>query len=287
VTYKRPPHSVADGKGASTSSLGRFFNADLRDAWRDFEALNTDDARSAFASHWLGYAAMALNKTWPMVYELGRVVRERGVFKAENGKTFANFEEYWTDRLGQPFAVWGELERTYHFAERAGLLRLPYDEAKAAALAADAKNLPVMADVGNPNRSEAGTFTKRNNVTNGKAAGVGNRADAVVRRIKKAAAKGSEPAKAVLTELENKTGKYKSAAAAGRAAGVVKPKNEEREAVRLLKRLPAPVRIRVVATLDAEPDQATRIVATIAKLSAEDRNDLFDRLRAAYPEVFS
>jgi hypothetical protein len=105
-----------------------------------FHRFNSDEARSAYAHRWVEIAAGTLNKAWPILYELLRLVRDRELYRnprcAEMPelklRSYASFEEYFEERVKQPFSTWAELESTYQFVTQYApdLLAETFEKAK-------------------------------------------------------------------------------------------------------------------------------------------------------------
>lgn len=188
----------------------------------EYHSLRTDEARAAFADKWLSLAASRLDDSWPVIYKLLALVRDRELYRLswamqEDGRTYESFEDYFRQRIGQAFERWLEMEQTYRFCEacKPELFERPYGEAveaknRAQRLAADPEVKPAVTP------SEAGAMGGR-----GKKAPDDNRSfsdgstsvDRIVRRLKRDA---PEIADAL------GRGEYPSARAAGIAAGIIK-----------------------------------------------------------------
>lgn len=121
--------TCADGRW---KAIGKAWFDELNDAIREFHKLGTSEARAAFADSWIGIWARDFDRAWPMVYELLRLIDEQKLYSdprrvgpsAPGGKQhhgeriYETFADYFTDRVGQPFRRWAELERTYRYAKR-------------------------------------------------------------------------------------------------------------------------------------------------------------------------
>ncbi len=139
-----------------------------RDILEPFYAYENEDARAAFANSALVTLSKRLNQTWPVVYELLRIVRDRELYRnaewigspSEKPRSYASFEEYLQDRLSLSWHTFAELETTYHYAETCEprLRVLGYEEAVAAAAkartiqAADAEDTGIVRPEGRPNK---------------------------------------------------------------------------------------------------------------------------------------
>lgn len=124
-------------------------NQSYRDILGEFNRFTSDEARAAFAKTWIFKASLALDETWPVLYELLRLVQERKLFLRDDpiSKTpgYPDFKSFFEATLKKPFTQWAELESTYHFvnANCPEVLGKPYTEARKtlAARAAEVKPL--------------------------------------------------------------------------------------------------------------------------------------------------
>jgi len=106
---------------AAGSRVGLRADPALARARIEFTQITSEDGRLAFADKWINLNARALETTWPFVYELLRLVRERKLYEQttiDRKTTYATFEGYFEATFGQGFEQWIELERTYRFAEQ-------------------------------------------------------------------------------------------------------------------------------------------------------------------------
>ena len=113
------PDSDSHGRHAAIGVPG-LRRHELDDTRSEFERLNTESARAAFADKWLSLNARALEVTWPMVYELLRVVRDRELYlkpAIDRKVTYDSFEAYFEATFGRGFQTWIDLEHTYAFAK--------------------------------------------------------------------------------------------------------------------------------------------------------------------------
>lgn len=169
-------HSTADGRGRVYATIPH----QSRDAVAEFKSLNTREARIAFADHWLGIWAHDFELCWPAVYELLRLVEETELYKDPRwvgpgapGKMhgtkpgYANFAEYFQDRLGHPLARWAEIEATYHYAQTyaPNLFKAAFSHAKDTA--AQARGLGQKANggelaIGDPKGGRPGKVDEKN-----------------------------------------------------------------------------------------------------------------------------
>jgi hypothetical protein len=130
--------TIAKGRFQGSTKGGGILVPEHEEILRDFRRLNTEDARAAFADRWVRLATERLDVTWPVLYELLRVIRDRKLYenaRAMEGKqSLASFEEYWDQVVRKPFDTWRELEETYHFVSTQApeLMRAPFEQASGA-----------------------------------------------------------------------------------------------------------------------------------------------------------
>lgn len=115
----RRPDSVAKGRMRAASRGGGLIMDEVTEILNDFRRLNNEDARAAFADKWVRLASDRLEYTWPVLYELLRIIRDRKLYEVaermEDRQARGSFEEYLEQVVRQPFEVWEKLEQTYHF----------------------------------------------------------------------------------------------------------------------------------------------------------------------------
>lgn len=118
----------ADGWVEAGQSYVGILSRDAREALEKFHRYGTDEARAAYADRLIERLGSHLEVTWPVLYELLRLVRDRSLFTEK----YPGFQEYFEARLGQPFSRWVELESTYQFAHQYApdLLGEKYEKAK-------------------------------------------------------------------------------------------------------------------------------------------------------------
>jgi hypothetical protein len=79
-TKKMPrKHTAADGAGAASKvspGSGKF-----DEIHREFRRLNTREAQAVFADRWLAVATNQFNDTWPMIYEMLKLVETERIYK--------------------------------------------------------------------------------------------------------------------------------------------------------------------------------------------------------------
>lgn len=147
-------HTPGHGRSQARSVGGGVNSTSVAEVLRDFHTLNTKEARSAFADTWVRITSRSLESTWPAFYQLLSLIRDDRLYAdpqfMANGDTFESFEDYWSKIVRKPFAVWGELERTYQFAHRCDpeLFNATYSEATKAVAdrAENAKPAPTHED---------------------------------------------------------------------------------------------------------------------------------------------
>lgn len=210
------------------------FPSGVREAMAEYERLNTRAARAAFADRWVGIWSKDFDAAWPMLYELLKIIEDDKLYAdprrvgpdAPGGceahgeqARYDSFDQYFNDRVRQPFERWAELEQTYHYVHEyaPGLFSKSFGKARAVYLA----ELPAAPEhVGRGHRTD-------NIRTN-----YGTSETYIVRRLKR-----DRPDLAALV-LDGK----ESARAAGIAAGFIKPTitvplDPERLAATLRRRL--------------------------------------------------
>lgn len=264
IPPNRPPRpdTIADGTGWAVRGSGGVSSVAAREVMARFDRLNTEDARAAFADSFLRSTANNLNDTWVMIYELGRIIRDRKLYAdpmhvgRTYGRTFTSFEEYWVGRMGKPFETWAELESVHHFAESAApdLFKRSLVEARTAhqaAIAVRAQELaekePVAAKIGG---KRDGAGRPKNGAVNDEKIQVSNEhlnaklpghsSERLVRRMKRDAPE-------IANDLA--AGKYPSVRAAARAAGIVKAVDPVERIMRLVAKLDKKQRNKLLAAL--------------------------------------
>jgi hypothetical protein len=186
-----------------------------REIVAEYERLNTREAKAAFADRWVGIWSKDLDASWPVLYELLKLIEDDKLYadprrvgpaapggRAAHGKQarYDSFEQYFNDRVRQPFERWAELEQTYHYVSEYApdLLKKPFGEALAAT---------------NTNKDKkTGRFIPADNVRPAGTTGYGNSETYIVRRLKRDRPDLAEQV------LSGKT----SAHAAGIAAGFIR-----------------------------------------------------------------
>jgi hypothetical protein len=107
------------GAGEAARTPYTLLRPDVTEVLETFGRLKTDEARAAFADKWISLLARRLDDSWPALYELLRIVRDRGLYRDAGalgrGKSYGSFADYFADTLGEPFDTWAELEQTHHF----------------------------------------------------------------------------------------------------------------------------------------------------------------------------
>jgi hypothetical protein len=112
----------ADGWWAATGLPVGSLSHECGKVLEEFHRFASADARAAFAGRWLQTLASRLENTWPVMYELLAIIRDRDLYRSEHflesGQVFASFEDYFVREIGQPFEVWAKLEKAYQFVSR-------------------------------------------------------------------------------------------------------------------------------------------------------------------------
>lgn len=223
---KKPPHKVSDGYYDATVSLGVFEDAKMRQVLDNYRKLNTDEARAAFALKWSQLIADRFDRTWPVLYEMLRLIKAKQLYKDKSAcdvigiGASESFEGFFEEVMGKPFSTWFALETTYHFATEScpELLKLPFGEAvsKYQEMVENLPPQPTKADamMGNQNACKVKAVTENSSDNVRTVSEFGNKAEYLIRRLKRDA---PEIAKALAR------GEYKSARAAAIAAGIVHP----------------------------------------------------------------
>lgn len=203
----------ADGWGAASQDTTGVLHPAAQELTSDFYRLEGDAARAVFADHWLRLASRQLDKTWPALYELLRIVNERALFRDpawnEAKRAYADFREYFVDVVGQPFTTWAELEAAHHYVSTYApeLANASLKTVSAVIeMALNTVPLPKNGEIGNGRSRFANSKPK----TKG-----GTTADYLTARIAR-----DHPA--ILQDM--KDGKYRSVRQAALAAGIVRPR---------------------------------------------------------------
>lgn len=182
---------------ASVDSTG-VINAAVQAFLVGFRKLDSDEARGVFADHWISLAADRLNETWPALYELLRVVRERELYRNptwnEDHVTYASFDAYFTAKVKQPFATWAELEAAHGFVTEHApeLINAPLTEVIAEKAsreriraAAEATTGDVLPSDGSVHPGNARKFSELTQSKRGAKAGVSDRTQRKLDRLKR------------------------------------------------------------------------------------------------------
>lgn len=114
------PHSAIYGSGEAASIYpGWEVPANISYVFNQFQVLNTDEARAAFADKWIGLCAQSLDTAWVVCYRLLSIIKEKEMYKIphwmEGNKTYSSFKDYFEHRFKQPFEKWLKLEQTNQF----------------------------------------------------------------------------------------------------------------------------------------------------------------------------
>lgn len=87
------------------------------------QALNTDEAKAAFADKWIGLCAQSLDTAWIVCYTLLSIIKEKEMYKIphwmEGNKTYDSFNDYFEHRFKKPFETLSELESIHQFIAEA------------------------------------------------------------------------------------------------------------------------------------------------------------------------
>lgn len=114
------PHNAIYGRGEAASIYpGWEPSANVTYVFNRFHALNTDEARAAFADKWIGLCAQSLDTAWVVCYQLLSVIKGKEMYKLphwmEGNKTYDSFKDYFEHRFKQPFDKWLKLEIAHQF----------------------------------------------------------------------------------------------------------------------------------------------------------------------------
>ena len=173
-------HSANEGSGAGLGHASASLK--LIETIRAFRNLNTREARVGFAERWLAVAAGHFEETWPIVYEMLDLVKTEGLYQGK----FENFQAYFEKRVKKPFAIWAELEQTYHFVRDCApeLIEKAWPEARQALAErnreADAKDQANQRPAGRPKN-----VGNENDVTNNFTGRPANTVAYALRRLRK------------------------------------------------------------------------------------------------------
>lgn len=189
---------------------------EARDMLAQIRRLGSDEAKAVFADHWIRNVADRLDDTWPALYELLRIVRDKELYRDPNWNeakvSYASFAAYFTDVVGQPFATWMQLEAAHHFVtESAPDLINETLTSVVVAMAERATPMPVQ-EIG---KGKAGP-------------GRGNKTDDNVSRLSYGNSAGylasviARDHKGIHDRM--KAGEFKSVRQAALAAGIVRPR---------------------------------------------------------------
>src|SRR4030095_14320824 len=115
------PALTARGRGTAITRLNGVNRSEVTTILEDFRRL-PPEARAAFAHTWITRTAARLEETWPVFYQLLKIVEEEGIYKkaivldrTRESATYPNFQAYWEQEVKRPFTEWAELEQTYQF----------------------------------------------------------------------------------------------------------------------------------------------------------------------------
>lgn len=131
------PATATDGQLSAAGALSRtIMHPDVTGVIDDYKRLTTDEARMAFADHFLARTAGVMDEIWPTFYELLKRVEDSQLYSNPayigEGCAFATFKEYFEHRVGRPFETWSQMEVTYHYARdfKPELFGGSYDKAR-------------------------------------------------------------------------------------------------------------------------------------------------------------
>lgn len=128
--------TAMDGRGRASIMSPGVIHSDVDRVRLEYARLNTDEAKGAFADKLIRSMASRLNDTWPILYHLLAIIRDRKVFEmpelVEGGRACPDFKTYFEEVVGRPFDTWGEMEQVHHFVSefKPELLRGSYEEAQ-------------------------------------------------------------------------------------------------------------------------------------------------------------
>lgn len=266
MPYQPPPKGREHGIHLAASIGRALMDVRWREAMDDFRRLDSDEARAAFADKWVRLVSSRLDETWPLFYELLRIIRDRKLYEhpsfMTDRKPRASFEEYWGHVVQKPFSTWEELEKTHHFVEtyRQDLIDGPLSEAEAVRKHAEAA-------AANPVKS--GDALKLAQAEGGKTGGRGKKKPSSCNNEGLRGDSSSYLSRRIAahhpTILDRmKAGEFKSVRAAALEAGIVKPTVavplDPDKAARILRRHFHGDRLaRLIAALSADaPEDPTR-----------------------------
>lgn len=162
MTKRKTLDSAARGYMKACDQTSGLLNSDIDEVIFDFHRLNTLEARKAFAHKWIQVVSKRMDSTWPVLYELLRIVKNNKLFEVEKGtgrkRKYNSFQEYFEDQVKAPFSTWFELEETYQividaapdlFAQTYEVVRSKIPELKARVVKA-AKEASPDTSVGRP-----------------------------------------------------------------------------------------------------------------------------------------
>ena len=180
--------TAVDGQLAAASTLGRTsMRPDVTEVINDYKRLTSEEARAAFADHFLSRTAGMMEEIWPAFYELLKHIKEGELYKKPGylvtDRQFDSFKEYWEYRVGPPYDTWFELESLYRYAAtyKRELLKMAFGPARNAMRVALALT-PVKDRI---NDADGGPIPKTNLdiIQVSVDGGGGTRADYLARRI--------------------------------------------------------------------------------------------------------
>jgi hypothetical protein len=243
------------GRAKAWGSNSGLLARPVEQALTDFRSMRSDEARAAFADKWISLIAARLEETWPALYELLRIVKERELYKLEASlegqATYSDFASYFEGRTGKPFVVWCELEATYTFvaAYRPELLQQLYD------VATKARNEAIQPLHAGPGAPEGNQNASKNNCANG----------TVERNEPK---RGSNASCYLIARLKRdhpeiaealSRGEYPSVRAAAKAAGFVRDPTPLETLIRVWDKIPSVDRITFLIETLTKPEREALI----------------------------
>jgi hypothetical protein len=209
---------TAEGIGRATRRLRGVGDPVMTEVFNEFNRC-PPKGQVAFARTWVKKIAESLEETWPLLYEMLKVIEESEIYKkafevgnSKNAVSYETFANYFESVVKRPFAEWSELENTYHYVTRYApeLFTKPYAEAESIRLRAQAhaEEAEPLAEHG-----EIGRGRDRGDHITSK--GRGTAAEYLTRRI-------ARDRPDILAAM--KRGEYPSVRAAAKAAGIIKEK---------------------------------------------------------------
>src|ERR1700761_6586325 len=107
---KQRVHTEATGFAAASQTFAGVSHPEWDKVIEQYQRLNSSEARGVFADHMLRHLSLRLNHTWPVLYNLLKIVDEQKVYETPDylvdKQPFASFEAYFEKVVGRPFDSW-------------------------------------------------------------------------------------------------------------------------------------------------------------------------------------